>query len=356
MGTRVGIIGGGKGLASVLLSLKPYAELELSAIVTMMDSGGDTGRYVQAYGGYPLGDVRDALLALAMDNGWLWQLCATRFKESDPAAPLAERQLGNLLLLGLTELCAATQARERQCAVKQAIAILGQLLKVRGRVLGVTWGQTDLHATLADGSNLTGEAAIAAAELKFAPIQQLQLDPKRPVRASPDVLQAIAESDVIVLAPGSLYTSTLANVVVPGIREALQQTTAPLIYVLNLLPTDGQARGYTAAHHVAEIHRYLDPLPLTVVLVDQGQISAGVVDVATLRGPEDQFKGDVVASPLASEQPETLHGEIHVYLGTRQVKWPRASQRHDPTKLGPALCQLFEQLASGSPAGTRLCP
>lgn len=337
MSCTVTVIGGGQGTASVLAGLKPYAALTLRAIVPMIDSGGHAGRLRAAYGVLPFGDARDALLALAQGDGLLLQLCMTRLKEPDPDAPLADQDLATLVLLALTQ---------RYGSERQAIEALGQLLQVRGRVLPVTWEQTDLHATLVDGSLLASDVAIAAAERPFASIQHLFLDPARPVCANPEAVEAIAASDCVVLAPGSLYTSTLATVLVPGIREALQQTKAPLIYVLNLLTEASRARGYTAAHHVTQIHQYVGRR-LDVVLVDRGQRAAGLVDVATLRGLGAAVCEEDVAFSDSSVSQAAPLGDAPAWLRGQAGAPPPAAARHDPAKLGPALCALVEPLSRG---------
>ena len=248
---RVSVIGGGTGLFSILSGLRTYEDVWLQSIVTMMDSGGDSGRLRDEFGVLPPGDLFRCLVALSEETQLLRDLFSFRFVE----APLEGRSFGNLFFLALTEILESE---------KHAIEALSRILKIRGRVLAVTWDNSHLYAELVDGTLIEGEANIDVPKHDLSiPIQRVYLKPE--AQANPEALQAIRESDFIILAPGNLYTSTLPNLLVGGIPEALQTAQVPLIYILNLMTRHGETDGYTASQHVTTMAEYAGRLPDAVI-------------------------------------------------------------------------------------------
>jgi len=256
---RVVVVGGGTGTFTVLRGLKRYAnELELSAIVTMADSGGSTGRLRDEFGQLPVGDVRMALTALAADNDrhdeLLRQLFLYRFAKGEG---LAGHNFGNLLLTALTDILGGEA---------EAIAAAARILRIEGTVIPVTTESTDLRATYADGSILVGEHTIETESATYMRGQLTELSLTTPATITPAAQAALLAADMVVLGPGDLYTSILANSLVTGFAEALQASQARVCYVANLMTKAGQTSGFGVAEHVAEITAYCRRPPDVVVV------------------------------------------------------------------------------------------
>lgn len=313
------VIGGGTGSFNVLSGLNPYENLGIQSIVTMMDSGGDSGRLRDEFGVLPPGDVRRCLVALSEESQLLRDLFSFRFL--DP--PLKNRSFGNLFFLALTKMLGSE---------KEAIEAISRILKIRGQVIAVTWDHAHLYAELADGTLVAGEANINVPERDASiPIQRVYLD--REAQANPEAAQAILGSDFIVLAPGDLFTSTIPNLLVKGIPEALQQARAPIIYVLNLMTKYGETDDYTASQHVAQLVRYGGRVP-DAVLVHQGVVPAEMA----LKYEEEKARQVRIDS-------DNLH-----HLGVKLVRYGDVMSatslvRHDPARTAKALLELFEELS-----------
>lgn len=312
------VIGGGTGSFHVLSGLRERPEVEVRSIVTMMDSGGDSGRLRDEFGVLPPGDMRRCLVALSQESALLRALFSFRFEEE----PLEGRSFGNLWMLALTRLLGTEQG---------AIEALGLLLRIRGRVIPVTWDHAHLVAEYEDGSVLEGEARIDAPPCpRGVAIRRLRLEPA--ARANPEALAAIASCDAVVLAPGGLFTSTLPNLLVDGVPEALQASRAPLVYVLNLMTRQSETPGFGAARHVEEIARYAGRVP-DAVLAHAGAL------------PEDRVRRYEAedARPVALDAPGLRA------LGVRRVREADLVSapplvRHDPGRTAEALLALVDEL------------
>jgi uncharacterized cofD-like protein len=317
-GRTVTVVGGGTGSFHVLTGLRELAGLEVRSIVTMMDSGGDSGRLRDEFGVLPPGDLRRCLVALSDESALLRDLFSFRFSE----APLAGRSFGNLFLLALTRML-GSEREATQAAVR--------LLRIRGRVIPVTWDHAHLRAELEDGSRIEHEAAFAepARDPKVS-IRRVFLAPR--ARANPDALEAIRESDFVVLAPGDLYSSTIPNLLVEGIPEALQGCAGGLIYVQNLMTRRGETHGYSASRHVAEIARYAGRVP-DAVLVHRGAIPAELV---SRYAAEEAHPIELDLPALRAQGVRVVH-EADLLSDTALV-------RHDPLRTAEALARVFARL------------
>ena len=318
MKRAVTVIGGGTGSFHVLTGLRTRTGLEIRSIVTMMDSGGDSGRLRDEFGLLPPGDLRRCLVALSDESTLLRDLFSFRFEEE----PLSGRSFGNLFVLALTRILGSEKA---------AIAALQRLLDVRGEVLPVTWDHAHLMAELADGSVIEGEANLdMPSHDPRIPIAHVRLEPR--ATANPDALRAIETSDFVVFAPGDLYTSTISNLLVKGVPEALQRTPAKLIYLLNLMTRSGETLGYSASRHVAEIERYAGRIP-DAVLAHRGPIPKALTERYET---EDARPVELDLEALAELGVERVE-EAPLMSGTSLV-------RHDPLRTGEALERLFAAL------------
>ena len=234
--TRVVAIGGGTGLSTMLRGLKRQ-NIDITAIVTVADNGGGSGVLRQELGMLPPGDVRNCIQALANTEPTLEALLGYRFTEGS----LKGQSFGNLFLAALNGMCGSFET---------AVARMGEVLAITGRVLPVTTADVQLCASFTDGAVISGECEIADYKKgSNSRINRVWLSPLRPA-ALPGCLEAIEEADLILLGPGSLYTSVMPNLLVEGISEAIRRSRALRLYVMNLMTQDGETEGYSAADHV----------------------------------------------------------------------------------------------------------
>lgn len=251
-GPKIVVIGGGTGLPVLLTGLKPYTA-NLSAIVTMADDGGSSGRLRREYQALPPGDLRNCLVAMAETSPLMSALFQHRFQ--GPGGGLEGHSFGNLFITALSEVTG-----DFASGVKAA----SQVLAVSGQVLPVTVDSVVLEAELKDGTILRGESNIGQSR---SPIKRLRLNPPR-VRPAPDTREVIAQADAIVLGPGSLYTSILPNLLVPGIADAIAESSAVKIYVCNAMTQPGETVGMGVSSHVEVLREHTRPDLIQYVLVN----------------------------------------------------------------------------------------
>lgn len=251
---KLTVIGGGTGTFVALTGLKKYP-LELSAIVTMMDSGGSSGRLRDELGVLPPGDIRQCLVALAKSSKLLRSMFNYRFEEGG----LMGHTFGNIFLSTLEKTTGS---------MKKAIDEVGKILQITGRVVPVTFEKSDLCVELVDGRIIKGETHIDVADKldKRAKIKEAFLSPQVP--ANEDAIETILNSDYIVIGPGDLYTSIVPNLLVKGIAKALFSTRAKIIFVLNLMTKSGQTTNYKATDHLFDLEKYLRRNTVDLVLIN----------------------------------------------------------------------------------------
>ncbi len=253
-GYRLVAIGGGTGLSTVLRGLKEYTS-NLTAIVTVTDDGGSSGRLRNELGVLPPGDIRNCLVALADSESMMADLFQYRFNEGDG---LTGHSFGNLFIAAM---CGIAGDFDR--AIKES----SRVLAVKGRVLPSTLANVALEATLADGSTVKGETHISRSGL---PIKRLRLVPAQ-CHALPEALEAILAADMIVLGPGSLYTSIMPNLLVPGIAEAIERSKAIKLFVCNIMTQPGETTGMAASDHVRAMLEATDRRLFDRALINIGQ-------------------------------------------------------------------------------------
>ena len=258
------VIGGGTGIYPVLQGLKQYHDdLDISAVISMADTGGSTGRLRDEFGQLPVGDVRMALTALASDldshDNLLRELFLYRF---DKGQGLDGHNFGNLLMVALIELLGSEA---------EAVKAAARILRVRGRVIPVTTDSVDLVAEYDDDVVIKGESGIdePAADRIGHRIVNFYTEPKGWV--SDDAKQALVNADLILLGPGDLYSSLLANCVINGVSAAILQSRAKFVYAANLMTRPGQTDNMSACDHVREVQKYVGKLP-DVVIINIGQV------------------------------------------------------------------------------------
>jgi uncharacterized cofD-like protein len=245
---RVVAIGGGTGLSSVLEGLKHYARptgpatpaVDITAIVTVTDDGGSSGRLRREFDVLPPGDIRNCMVALSEDSALLSRLFQYRFQSG---RGLKGHSFGNLFLMALTQILGD---------FPDAVKASSEVLKIAGRIYPSTTANVSLEATLANGAVIVGETQISRSKHR---IQSIRLRPRK-VRPMPAALTAIAEADVITLGPGSLFTSIVPNLLVEGIAAAIRSSPALKCYFVNLMWQPGETDEFRASDHVRALHRH----------------------------------------------------------------------------------------------------
>ncbi|MGF1491553.1 MAG: uridine diphosphate-N-acetylglucosamine-binding protein YvcK [Microcoleaceae cyanobacterium] len=253
-GPRIVAVGGGTGLSTLLRGMKRYSA-NIAAIVTVADDGGSSGRLRREIGVLPPGDIRNCLAALADEEKLLTELFQYRFQAGDG---LTGHSFGNLFLTAMSEVSGD---------LERAVAASSKVLAIRGQVLPATLSDVHLWATLADGRQIHGESNITKAKGKIIEIGCTPANPP----ALPKVLQAIREANLIIIGPGSLYTSVIPNLLVPEIAEEIAAANVPRIYVCNVMTQPGETDHYTVADHIRAIDEACGYQLFDAVLV-QGKV------------------------------------------------------------------------------------
>ncbi len=239
---KIVVVGGGTGLSTMLRGLKAYTE-NITAIVTVADDGGGSGVLRDEMGMLPPGDIRNCILALAEIEPLMEKLLNYRFSEGS----LTGQSFGNLFLAAMNGICGNFE---------KAVKNVSEVLKAKGTVLPVTLEDVHINAHLYDGSVINGECNISEG-LKTGNkrIKTIELVPDNAL-VLPDAQRAIAEADLIVLGPGSIYTSVIPNLIVKGVPEAIKEAKAKVVYVCNIMSQPGESDDMTAYDHVQAIYNH----------------------------------------------------------------------------------------------------
>lgn len=258
------VIGGGTGISALLRGLKRFSE-DITAIVTMADDGGNSGMLRREYGMLPPGDVRNCLVALANAEPSLKNLLQYRFKEGE----LKGQNMGNLIITALTDVYGGFAEGVREAA---------EVLKITGRVLPVTEESIALIAHYADGNSIRGESAIPTYAYEHdVAITSMELAPRAP-KANGDCIDEILAADLVVIGPGSLYTSLIPNLLVPEVARALNDARAPLVYVANMMEQRGETEGMTLTDHLEALRAHGLERPVRSIIVNDGQMDGALLE------------------------------------------------------------------------------
>ncbi|KMT26439.1 putative gluconeogenesis factor [Melissococcus plutonius] len=264
---KIAIIGGGTGLPVILKSLRNQ-NVDITAIITVADDGGSSGEIRTSMQMTPPGDLRNVLVALS-DMPQLYEdIFQYRFKASDQY--FANHAIGNLIIAALTEMRESTY---------EAIQLLSKLMHVDGHIYPSSEEPLILHAVFEDGTRAIGESNIATDRKVIDHVYVTNMsDEKQQPKAARKVVKAIHEADMIVLGPGSLFTSILPNLVINEIAEAIKQTTAEVVYICNIMTQKGETEHFTDADHVRVLNKHLDTKFIDTVLVNTEKIPDGYMD------------------------------------------------------------------------------
>ena len=328
---RVVVVGGGTGTHTVLRGLKQYVnDIDLTAIVSMADSGGSTGRLRDEFGQLPIGDVRNALTALSADhdeNGQLLrQLFLYRF---DKGEGLSGHNFGNLLLTALADILGSEE---------KAIEASSRILRVAGRVVPVTNDHVNLVAEYEDGSTVFGEHDIDVLSPGLSSLRIVNLYLTPDANLNPKAKEEMMSADMIVLGPGDLYTSILANCVVKGFAETINESKAKIVYVCNLMSKKGQTVGMNAMEHVNEIIRYIGTTP-DVTIVNSTIFSTDLLEKYSKEGDYPVVNNCTIDKCVVYAD-QLVSDEIVKQVDGDNVK--RSFIRHDPDKLASILMQILD--------------
>ena len=314
-GPRVVAIGGGTGLSVSLRGLKEYTD-NLTAVVTVADDGGSSGRLRHDLGVIPPGDVRNCIAALADAEPLMTRLFQYRFGEGSGEG-LAGHSFGNLFIVAMSDVTGS---------MEEAIHETGRVLAVRGQILPSTLEDVRLVGRTRDGTAIRGESAITAAHTEIA---EVALEPQVP-KAHPDAVNAVRNADLIVVGPGSLYTSVIPNLLVPDLRIAFQESPAMRIFVSNVATQHGETDHYSVQDHVASIERHLGGAPFDFTVANSN---------LTDRLPER----------WQSEPVRVGDGAIGGQVVSADVVDERNRYRHDPQKLADAILTIYHERGEAAP-------
>lgn len=312
-GPNVAVIGGGTGLSVLLRGIKNVTK-NVTAIVTVADDGGSSGRLREDLGILPPGDLRNCLVALAETEPLMEKLFQHRF---GGRGDLAGHSFGNLFIAAMTDVVGGNMEEALQSSKK--------ILAVRGQVVPATNRAVKLHAKLADGRTVAGESQIP---LAGSSIERVWLEPTdtHPVESA---LEAIAEAEVIFLGPGSLYTSIMPNLLIGGMADALRRSKATKVYICNVMTQPGETDGYTVSTHIKAIIDHVGAGIIDYVIVNGSRISPEVCEIYARQGAEP-----VMVDHAMTEQ-----------FGVKIIEADLISQanlaRHDPDKLAAAITQML---------------
>ena len=321
-GPRIVAIGGGTGLSTMLRGLKQHTK-NLTAIVTVADDGGGSGVLRQDLGMPPPGDIRHCMEALANVEPVMEQLLSYRFPKD--SGSLAGQSFGNLILAALNGISPSFD---------QAVARMSEVLAISGRVLPVTNADVALEATFENGTHVVGESKIFQFKKEQdCRISHVRLLPEHPP-ALPATLRAIEEADLILLGPGSLYTSVIPNLLVEGVADAVCGARGLKMYVCNIMTQDGETEGMTASDHVAALLRHSGPGLVDLCLANSAPVRPGLVE----RYREED------AAPIVVDR------EAVEALGVELITRPVSSEtsdyaRHSVTRLAAAIMDIYRERA-----------
>jgi len=325
-GFRVVALGGGTGLSTLLRGLKDHVVRrsdqdasserpisDLAAIVTVTDDGGSSGRLRRENRVLPPGDIRNCMVALSKDEALLSRLFQYRFHAG---RGLRGHNFGNLFLAALTHVTGD---------FAEAVRVSSKVLAIRGRIFPSTVSNVHLVATLADGKRVQGETRISRSQ---APIHRIELSPRR-VRPLPAAIEAIHEADLILMGPGSLYTSVIPNLLIPEIARAIVRSKAPRVYIANLMTQPGETTRYSLSDHLRAIDDHVPGRIIDAVVANRKPVSPDVARRYSAEGAE----------PVVVDRDKTIKRKVRLY--TDDLLEEHGVIRHNSPLLARLLVEEF---------------
>jgi uncharacterized cofD-like protein len=310
---RIVIIGGGTGLPVLLRGLKQYP-VDITAIVTVADDGGSSGRLREGMDIPPPGDIRNVLAALSDVEPLIEKMFQHRFNTSNE---LSGHSLGNLILAAMTSITGN---------FVHAIQEMSKVLKVRGKVLPAANQSVVLHAEMEDGTIVSGESKIPFSGKR---IKRVFLTPEN-IKPLPETIQAIRQADMIIIGPGSLYTSILPNLLVPKLGDEVCRAKGKKVYICNLMTQAGETHDFTASDHVKAIYEHMNCPFIDTILVNNEEIPAHI---------QNRYKEEF-AQPVRYDLQKLYELGLEVVYG-EIVSYDNGVIRHDTKKVAKILYSIL---------------
>lgn len=294
---KIVVIGGGTGLANLLRAFKPYFD-NLTAIVTVTDDGRSSGQLRRDFNVLPPGDIRNCIVALADEEQLYHKLFTYRFPHG---RGLKGHNLGNLLLVALEDITGS---------FKKAIQEISRILNIKGRVLPSTYEDVILSAKLANDRVVWGESTISVGGHR-SPIQEIKLHPES-AKANPDAVRAIEKADLILIGPGSLYTSLIPNFLLPEIKRAVASSRAKKIFICNVSTERGETENFSVKDHLNILIKHSDPQLFDLCLVNNKPVikSSGkrLGEIANITTTEKKIgRYEIVSADIIDEKYPLYH-------------------------------------------------
>ncbi|CDQ39053.1 MULTISPECIES: gluconeogenesis factor YvcK family protein [Virgibacillus] len=311
---HVVVVGGGTGMPVLLRGLKDLP-IQLTALVTVADDGGSTGRLRNEMAIPAPGDIRNVIAALSDAEPMLIELFQHRF---DVGNGLSGHSMGNLLLAAMTSITGNFNMGIRE---------ISRVLNVKGKIYPISNDNMSLHARMTDGTVVSGESNIPLSNKK---IERVFLSPQ-PVQPLPNAVRALKKADLIVIAPGSLYTSIMPTIIMPQIDEAIRETSGKVVYVCNVMTQAGETTGYTAADHVQAIRDHIGDSSVDAIVVHNEPIEQAV---RAIYAEEN-------AAPVIYDTDRLLDMGLQIIEGDI-IDPTRSTLRHDNTKVSSLLYSLLK--------------
>ena len=323
---KVVTVGGGTGTFVVLSGLKDYP-VELNAIVSMMDSGGSTGKLRDQLGVLPPGDLRQAMVALSESEDIWRKLFTYRFENGD----LAGHNFGNIFLSALEKITGSNH---------EAVEYAMRILQTRGNIIPVTGSVCKLCAKYEDGSVVEGEACIDDLKDPKSKISKIYLSPN--VTMNIEAKKALERADYIIFGPGDLHTSILPNLIVEGIAETLETVNAKTVFVVNMMTRTGQTDNFRVSDFIEEIGKYIGENTLDYVIVNNAKPEQELLsyykEIDNAVPVEDDIGGTYKKAKII--RADLLSNELFTQSSHDKVK--RSLIRHSPDKLSNILFKVID--------------
>lgn len=323
MKKKVVCIGGGTGLSVVLKGLKKYEDLDITAIVTVMDDGGSSGRLKREFGVLPPGDIRNCLLALSDKEDIFKKIFSYRFPITQKNPEVGGHSLGNLLMVALTDIYKGFD---------KAIEKISEILDIKGKVLPITLQPTELGALLEDGRVVFGESKISSS---VSPIKKVFLNPTS-VKHYKTVVSEIRSADMIIIGPGSLFTSILPNLAIKEVKKEISNNVNSIkVYICNIMTQPGETDGYSVSMHIKKIYEHFENnFIFDYVIVNSGKLSKTLlnkykktksfpVEIDEIKKLKKLVKKDIILGDFVERN--------------KKVKFVR----HNPNKVAEVIINLF---------------
>lgn len=326
---KIVVVGGGTGAYTVLLGLKKYS-VELTAIISMMDSGGSNRVIRDEFGLLPTSDIRQCMVALASEKSHelLRRLFTYRYNQGTGISGMT---FGNLFMAALTDIYGSQEA-----SIKKTC----EMLDVQGEILPVTFSDSQLVARYDNGQQVLGEHYIDEPSELTGGHRIIELETVPEAKANPKALQALREADLIVMGPGDLYTSTICNFIIDGVARAIRNSKAKKVYVMNLMTTWGQTNGFKASDLIMELEKYLGKGAIDFCLFSKGKKIP-----KTILERYKKEKSYPVKDDLGSRRDIKIirrhMTSSKIYEKPKSDKLKRSLIRHDSKKLARAIISLL---------------